>query len=136
MSKHTFFSATGLLGLALGAYFILSGISGINDYQSASSELQRSFSHLFGQTSSALGLAFGVFEIIAGIILVLVPTGLFKAGGMALIAIIGVIQLAGIVWFLFINHKPLEPTAVIWLRELALQAVILVGIWSVKAERG
>jgi len=133
MERNNFLSARSLLGLSLGAYFLLSGIIGMVDYSSNIAQLSRSIDGLFGGGSSVYGLVVAIISIISGVILLLTPFGLLKAGVQTVfVTVLCILWIVSMMFSHFIDTRVFQPAALAWLHRFSIDLIILVSIWLLR----
>ncbi|WP_028972659.1 hypothetical protein [Spirochaeta cellobiosiphila] len=132
MKSTSRFGSLMILQIALGVFIFILGLNGIIHYNSTFSEASRAVSQLFGGgNNQTLNLIVAVVELIAGVILVggvflpIDSKALFFAG-----FIVFILWALRIVMFSFLDGF-LKPDLLPWLQSLALDVVVLVGLWSV-----
>jgi hypothetical protein len=114
------------LQLALGAFFLVLGISNLTNYDSGLSELRRAFGK-----NDTLALVTAIAEIVMGAVLVL---GLFMSVSADLTKFFGVclfVLWAVYMFLAFIVQDFLEPSFITWLYRLSWHSVILISLWIV-----
>jgi len=119
------FDASFFLQLSLGVFFLMLGIMGLGNYNSKLSEVAR----FFGRNDT-LRIAMAIVELAMGAVLVVglfvsVASGLAKLLSIALFALWILYMLITLV----LNDRFMEPSAVVWLYNLAWNSVILVALW-------
>ncbi len=124
-----------ILTLALGVFFLILGIQGIQQYNAPGSDLARGIGELFGRGNTGfLTLAFGILNLISGAILILWPVNLLSSGlkNLALILVF-VFWLVNIV-FDFILNGNFTPDNLGWYKNLAQSLIILSSLWLIRTQ--
>ncbi len=124
--QGTNFGSTFFLQLALGAFFLVLGISDLSNYNSGLSELKRAFGK-----NDTLSIVMAVVELVMGAVLLL---GLLITISDQLTRLLGIVLF--VLWAVyiviaFLAQNFLEPNFLTWLYRLSWHCVILVSIWIV-----
>jgi hypothetical protein len=125
-SKPTFLEPTGLLQLALGLFFGITGLFFLANYDSLGAQFARAFG-----SNNTLNVIVAIIELAAVIIFII---GLFAPLSSKLMFFSGICIL--IVWIViivmnyFINGF-LTPKFLPWLQKLAADLIVLGAIWGV-----
>jgi len=129
MAKRPLINYNSLLSLSLGAYFLLLGIQGIANYNSAGGEVLRAVNSFLGSSSSVISLITAVLQIGAGIVLVLGPFNVLSKGiqSLANLVIMG-LWIFYLVWSLFLSGSFSSRNILPWLVELSHGLVVLFAI--------
>jgi len=130
-SKPSFIEPIGLLQLALGLFFGITGLFFLLNYDSAGAQLMRAFG-----SNNALNLIIAIIELAVGIIFIVglfipVPSKVIFLSGLAMLIIWAII----IIINYFINGF-LAPKFLSWLQKLSLDLIILGTIWGVTSVYG
>lgn len=135
MSQNSSRGGNFLLPLALGMYFFAIGVQGLVEYNSVGGQVHQVVSNLVGSSSALLNLVTAVIALVAGLVLIVGPFGLIHPGVRPVfVIIIMVFWVLKSVQDLFINQRPLDPQALLWLRDLALSLVVLAALWQVRKD--
>lgn len=135
MANNRSFSSISLLSLGLGVYFIVAGIFGLTSYFPTGplAELQRGINDFFHADKNMTLLVISSLELVCGALLILAPLGVLRRGilnvAVFLVVIFWVVKSA---LELFVYRKPLEPTILSWLQDLALDLVMVLAVWQVR----
>lgn len=121
------FTSEFFLQLALGVFFLMLGIMGLDSHNSKLSEFAR-----FLGRDDTLRLVMSIVELLMGGVLVLglflpMPAGFSKILAIALF----VLWALYIVVTYFLNGRIGEPTTTAWLYNVSWTAIILVALWVV-----
>jgi hypothetical protein len=124
-----------ILQLALGVFFILIGLEVLIYYNSTVGQLVNGFSNMFGGSKQVIESVIAVIEIVAGAILILtlflpMGRGIFNF----IVLLIFVLWVAKIVYSDFFLKQVFQPNWLTWLKELALDIVVAIGIWVTRAK--
>jgi len=124
-----------ILQLALGVFFILIGLEVLLYYNSTVVQLVSGFSNIFGGSKQVVESVIAVIEIVAGAILILtlfVPMGrgIFNF----IVLLIFILWVAKVVYSDFILKEVFQPNWLTWLKELALDIIVAIGIWVTRAK--
>jgi uncharacterized membrane protein YphA (DoxX/SURF4 family) len=123
-----------ILQLALGLFFILTGLEVLMYYQSLFGSLEKTLANFFGNTQQVIANVIAVVEIVSGAILIislLIPMG--RGAFNFIVLLIFILWIAWIVYFDFIAKAVFQPNWLTWLKELALHIIVLIGIWATRA---
>lgn len=132
-NQINFGSGNFLLPLALGLYFFAVGILGLMGQNSFGGKAASFLNGLTGSSGSLIATITAVASLVAGVILLIGPFGLIHQGFRPLfMIIILVLWVIKSVYELFIAQRPFDPQALVWLRDLALDLVILAALWQVR----
>ena len=131
MAKKATINSLMILHLIVAMFLILTGINGLIAYSSKSSEIARAFVQFFGGKPDATTLVIGIIELTAGIVLVLALFMPMKSRLPYLASlVICVLWALHIVYILFVQGA-VEQNAVVWLRSLSLNLIVLMALWMV-----
>ncbi len=125
-----------ILQLALGVFFILIGLEVLIYYNSTVGQIVSGFSNLFGGSKQVIESVIAVIEIVAGAVLILtlfVPMG--RGAFNFLVLLIFILWAAKIVYNDFIVKTVFQPNWLTWCKELALDVIVLVGVWATRAKQ-
>jgi hypothetical protein len=120
-----------LLQLAVGLFFLLTGILGLIDYDSTLSQMGRGFGRMFGNNTQIIQLAIFIVYVISGVILVgslfiSIDARYFFVACLAIMIIWGIKMVVA-----FILNDFLKPNFIQWLLPLSHDLIILTALWSV-----
>lgn len=122
-------SSSFFFQLALGFFFLMLGIMGLDGHNSRLSELARAFGR-----NDTLSLIMSLVEMAMGIVLILrlffdVPSGISS--------IIAIVLFCLWAFYMFMslvaNDTFLKPNFVVWLYNVSWHTIILIGLWQVGA---
>ena len=122
-----------LLSWSIGLYALILGILQLSGWNSDGARFARGVAEFFGKESSLLSVTFAIAEIIIGVIMILAPLGLLKAGAnQALLVIAAIFWIVRAVFALFIEGRPFHPTTLLWLKDLAWYLILVLASWEVR----
>ena len=125
-----------ILQIAVGLFFILIGIQGIESYNSSMSVVGRNLSEILGVRSDITEIIIAVLELVSGVIIM---GALFAPvhGQTLRIAtmIVFLFWLARVVLVYLPSGQLLEPNLLTWLKNLSLDMIVLIAIWSIGSRR-
>ncbi len=119
-----------LLQIFIALFFALSGLLFLTGYNTAGAQFIRGVGKLFGKNDMwrvvvALIQLFSGLVLFVGTFIKSNPRSLFFAS-----ITITVLWIINIVMQFFLNSF-MEPTFMIWLRDLSMQMIILSGLWAI-----
>lgn len=133
MARPFKFEASTVLAWVLGLFFLALGIQEAVAYGSDGAKFLRGVNETFGGRSDVLTLIFAIVEIVCGVMLLIAPLGILKPGAVSVaLIVIAIFWLVRVVFAFFIDRAAFKPDALPWLRDLALNLVVLVAIWSAR----
>jgi len=133
MAERFKFQTSTVLSWVLGIFFLALGIQEAVAYGSGGARFVRGINELFGGRSDVLSLVFAIVEIVCGVMLIIAPLGILKAGASsAALVIVAIFWIVRIVFAFFIDREIFKPDALSWIRDFALYLIVLVAIWSAR----
>ncbi len=134
MSRSGFqIGALFFLQLAVGLFFLIVGLEVLVYYNSAAGQFGAGMSRLFGNATYVIQIIIGVIELASGIV-ILVSLFLPVRYSVLDIAVLVVfiLWIVRIIFVYFVSRRVFDPTVLTWFREIALDIIVLIGIWMVK----
>jgi hypothetical protein len=125
-----------ILQLALGVFFILIGLEVLMYGQSGIGQILNGIANAFGDTKHVIDTIIAIAEIVCGAILILalfIPMG--SGAFNFLVMLIFILWIGRIVYFDFIAKAVFQPNWLTWLKELALDIIVAIGIWVTRTKR-
>ena len=120
-----------LLQIAVGLFFLLMGLKGIINYDSAGSQATRFVNDLFGNNNNIINIIVSIGALFSGIIIL---GGLFvplkNSTLMIATLVVFIFWALKIAYFYFANNL-MEPNLLTWLQNLSLQFVVLMSVWVI-----
>jgi hypothetical protein len=121
-----------LLQLAVGLFFLIVGLEVLIYYNSAAGQLE-GLSRLFGSATYVIQIIIGVIELVSGIVILgalFLPVQ-FSMLNIAVLVVF-ILWIVRIIFVYFVSRRVFDPTVLTWLREVALDIIVLIGIWIVR----
>ncbi len=120
-----------LLQIAVGLFFLLMGLKGIINYDSAGSQVTRFFNDILGSNDSIINIIVSIGALVSGIIIL---GGLFiplKNSTLMIATLVVFIFWALKIVYFYVANNLMEPDLITWLQNLSLQFVILMSVWII-----
>ena len=120
-----------LLQIAVGLFFLLMGLKGIINYDSAGSQMSRFFNDILGSDNNLINIIISISALISGVIILgglLVP---LKNSTLMIATLIVFIFWALKIVYFYIANNLLEPDLITWLQRLSLDCVVLMSVWII-----
>lgn len=127
MKKGSQLSVVFLMQIAIGFYFCISGIQGIMGFNSQTNQLLNDMNKLMGNQPNYLPLIIAILFLLIGFILVVGVIAGIK--NKALYYTIFILWAVYLVMTYFTNDF-MKPEAVVWLKGLSSQLIVLAGLWG------
>lgn len=127
MKKGSQLSVVFLMQIAIGFYFCISGIQGIMGFNSQTNQLLNDMNKLMGNQPNYLPLIIAILFLLIGFILVVgVIAGIRNKALYYTIFILWAVYLV----MTYFTNDFMKPEAIVWLKGLSSQLIVLAGLWG------